>query len=238
MTNYEALGVEIEKALLAEVDDLVKQAHAKKKEPELLDEIAAHRKKCTEGFGFCLDAIAELAELEPEINLEQLKNNLASSFQKLNSMSALGNQGRQSLEGNSISAVLGFSEETLEWLYKGAKHLFEEERYHEAENAFLFITTFDQKNYAFWLGLGHASFHCNNFTNALKAYAMAQALDPSSVWPHVYAANAFEAIQNYHHALVALELADKTSKHSKKERNFDEALKQRIGIVKQKMRKG
>lgn len=237
MTSFEAIGVEVEKALTDEVEAIIEHVHAKRKAVEILDEVATYRKKCTEGFSFCLNALLELSSLEPEIALDYLEENLAKGFEKLRSFKELSEKGIKAQEMMSWSKVLGFSDTTMEWLYKAAKHLFDEQRYHEAESAFFFLTALDESCYAFWQGLGHSSYHVNNFPDAIKAYAKAHVCDSTSVWPHIFAANAFEAIQDYHHELMALELAEQSSKHGKRERYFDEALKERINVVKEKLRK-
>jgi len=242
MVNFKAVEQELEKVLFEEVDLLCEEMSPKEKvkkiEAEIREDLKYFKKKCTDGFCYCLDAIKELAAQDPEIHISKIKNNLTLSFGKLNGIETIHEYGSQAVDGKSWSDLLGFSAETSEALYKGAKYLFDQERFVEAEAAFCFITTFDATNYASWLGLGHANFHCENFNKAIQAYALAHWCDRESVWPHMYAANTFEVLHDYKRALVALELAFKTVENApQKDRYMQEALKQRLALVKERAEK-
>lgn len=242
MVNFKAVEQELEKVLFEEVDLLCEEMSPKEKvqkiEAEIRADLKSFKQKCTDGFCYCLDSLKELAEMDPEIRLEKIKGNLQQAFGKLSGLEQVHEFGTQAVDGKSWCDLLGFSQETSEALYKAAKYLFEQERYREAEAAFSFITTFDGTNYASWLGLGHANFHCENFHKAIQAYAIAHWCDQTSVWPHMYAANTFEVLHDYKRALVALEHATKTAeKAPQKDRYMQEALKQRLAMVKERAEK-
>jgi len=208
------------------------KAKAQTIENEMKAEINGYRKKCTEGFVLCVDEMQEIARKDPTLDLKVVKQNLEQAFDKLDSLDTIKNYVKEVLSGKTWRELLSISEPSLQALYKGAKHMFDEKRYREAESAFCFLATLDSSQYAFWLGLGHSCFHNKNFKEATNAYAMASMADSAAIWPHVYAANCFEATSDFHHALIALESAKKTSVHSQeRNREFEEALNQRIVML-------
>lgn len=208
------------------------KAKAESIENEMKAEITNYRKKCTEGFVLCVDEMQEIARKDPTIELQVVKQNLSMAFDKLDSLDTIKNYVKEVLSGQTWRELLGISESSLQALYKGAKAMFDEKRYREAESAFCFLATLDSSQYAFWLGLGHCCFHNKNFKEATNAYAMASMADSAAVWPHVYAANCFEATSDFHHALIALESAKKTSVNgTERNRDFEEALHQRIVML-------
>lgn len=239
MADFQAVQTAVEREFFEEVYALCEKVHQKEKasvvEEEIRGDLTSIKQKCTEGFCFCLDALQELSELDPEIRLSKIKHNLINGFGRLSSVDRVHQLGTEAIAGKCWCELLGISDETMEALYKAAKYLFEEGRFGQADAAFSFLTAFDSTNSAFWLGLGHASFHCDNYQKAIQAYAMAHYCDQKSVWPHMYAANTFEAMHNYKQALKALEIARETYEQSGlKDRDFQEALKQRQLLVKER----
>lgn len=211
------------------------KARAEKLEAEIRENLDAFTKKCRDGFIACVKEVQALGAHDPEIDVQGLRDDLQQAFDQLDSLETVENFGMQVLEGESWSDLLHFKESTLQLLYKGAKHLFDEKRYEEAEQAFSFLITLDAKQYPFWLGLGHAAFHLKNWDLATNAYAMASINDPTSVWPHIYAANCFEAQNNFHHALMALEEALEVYKKGGAEnKELEEAISRRIAEAKNK----
>ena len=88
-------------------------------------------------------------------------------------------------EGKTFQEILGYDNEIMEKFYQGACRLFENRRYDEASDAFVFLTTLNPYVHNFWLALGMAEQSREEFSAALVAYGMAGINDPSnpvSLW--------------------------------------------------------
>ena len=160
------------------------------------------------GFGFCVDAVKEMARTDSTIDLEALKENVEVAFSRFESVAMAKDMCTQVMQGTSWKSLLGLDETSMQLLYKGAKKLFDSLKYPEAEAAFFFLTTIDYAQYAFWLGLGHAAFQLDNINQAINAYEMADSCQPGSIWPHIYMANCFEILHDFEEALVSLQNAE------------------------------
>lgn len=177
--------------------------HAEKIALEMKRDLDLISTSCKDGLTYCLDAVQELARNNPEIDAESVVCDLTKASQIID----LDKAARELLEGKSWKEILEIQNNAIEILYLGAKEIFTQKRYLEATAAFTFLTTLDSKNYTFWIGLGHAAFHNNDFSLAINAYTIASLCNSTSIWPHIYAANVFEAKNDKTQALLALEEA-------------------------------
>jgi type III secretion system low calcium response chaperone LcrH/SycD len=88
-------------------------------------------------------------------------------------------------EGKTFQEIIGYSEETMEKFYQGACKLFENHRYDDASDAFVFLTTLNPYVHNFWLALGMAEQAREEYSAALVAYGMAGVNEPGnplSLW--------------------------------------------------------
>ena len=176
-------------------------AQARKIEEQLSQYMIYAKRRCTEGFQYCYDII----KTDPEVDLEAFNNNVSQALNHFNSPVQALELSTQVLAGTSWKLLLGLTDITTFALYKAAKGLLDEGKFPEAEAAFYFLTTLDFAQDSFWLGLGHAAFRLNNFNQAINAYETAANCKPTSEWPHIYLANCFERMNDFHEALVALQ---------------------------------
>jgi tetratricopeptide (TPR) repeat protein len=205
------------------------QQRAKAIASKLEEEIKASRKKTNDGMAYCMSALRELAPNDPEIEIDQLTEELSRCFGKLDTPETMQRLGQKAIEGERWKELLGISDKALSQLYKGAKWLLEVKRYQEAESAFYILATLDAAQPVFWLGLGHAHFHQKEFNEALAAYQSQAQCDPSAFWPHLYAATCFEALQDWPNALLELEAALKLLHESANfDRDFESAIQERL----------
>jgi len=109
--------------------------------------------------------------------------------------------------GKTAQQIMGFTDETMAKFYRAAYHLFENRRYADATNAFLFLVTLNPHNHDYWLGLGMATQLYGDFEAAIDAYEMAAITDMESPVPYFYLAKCLFAIHDRESALQALELA-------------------------------
>ena len=109
--------------------------------------------------------------------------------------------------GKTAQEILGFSDETMIKFYKAANRLFENRRFSDAANAFLFLVTLNSYNHDYWLGLGMATQMCGDYDAAVDAYEMAAIINIESPIPYFYLAKCLFAMHDRESALQALELA-------------------------------
>lgn len=109
--------------------------------------------------------------------------------------------------GKNAQQILGFSNETMAKFYKAAYRLFENRRFSDAANAFLFLVTLNPYNHDYWLGLGMSTQMCGDYDSAVDAYEMAAINDIESPIPYFYLAKCLFAMHDRESALQALSLA-------------------------------
>lgn len=107
----------------------------------------------------------------------------------------------------TVQEILGFSEETMGKLYTAACSIFEKKRYMEAADAFLFLVTLNPYHYDYWLGLGAATQHCNDYEAAIDAYEMAAICQLDCPVPYLHLAKCLFAMHDRASALQAIDLA-------------------------------
>jgi len=234
--NIETASREIAKKEHLPQDQLMTlDAHAKTIQHQLSQYMLLAKKHIADGFVFCVESIKEIARTDDSINLETLEHALTESFSRLDTVATIKDMSSKVVDGTSWKELLGLTDDTLQILYKGAKRLFDNGNHPQAEAAFFFLTTVDFKQYAFWLGLGHAAFHLGNHNQAINAYEMADSCCPSSIWPHIYMANCFEAQMDYQESLTALEKAQLELNNSQeKDPHLEVDLRERIANAKKR----
>jgi type III secretion system low calcium response chaperone LcrH/SycD len=109
--------------------------------------------------------------------------------------------------GKSAQDILGFSDETMEKFYNAAYSLFQNKRYLDAANAFLFLVTLNPYHYDYWLGLGAATQWCGDYEAAVDAYEMAAICELDSPVPYFHLAKCLFAMHERESALQAIDLA-------------------------------
>lgn len=103
--------------------------------------------------------------------------------------------------------IVEFSEEAMAKSYKTALQFFQEGRFQDAGDAFLFLCYLDPSKYEYWLGLGMATQMNHNYEGAIDAYELAAICDINSPVPYFYLAKCLFAIHDHESSLQALELA-------------------------------
>jgi tetratricopeptide (TPR) repeat protein len=201
---------------------------------EMQKSVDSFSKSCQEGITLIMQSLKELATHDSTLDLDAITKDLLHGIEKIDSIEKVEVFGMELLQGKSWNDLLKLKHTTLKALYSGAAKIFDAGRYGDAVAAFTFLSTLDNKQFAFWNSLGHAAYHKKDFTLATHAYAAASMCDPSSVWPHIYAANAFEAKNDLAHALLALESAHEINRLSDhKNQDLETTLTSRISALKQ-----
>jgi len=115
---------------------------------------------------------------------------------------------KQNLEsGKSVFELIDFKQETCAKFYQAAFKLFEEHKYADAADAFLFLITLDSANHDYWLGLGMSTQLLHQYEAAIDAYEMAAISKLDSPVPYFYLAKCLYAVHDKESSLSALNLA-------------------------------
>lgn len=117
-------------------------------------------------------------------------------------------------EGKTAQEMMGFSDVTMAKFYHAASQIFEQQRYDDAANAFLFLSTLNPQHPEYWLGLGMATQMRHDYEAAIDAYELAAICDISNPVPYFYLAKCLFAIHDRQSALQALDLAIETAGES------------------------
>jgi hypothetical protein len=202
---YEALPSLIAKSSLedekAQSSPFYLQSLASKKE-DVEKEINAYKQNCFDGLNAILTRLIEYPALSGEV--QTLKNELSSSLKKIESPQKFTLALLDVASGKSWREALKIEKKWLEILYQGAKSIYEDGHFDNAEKAFIFLTWFDSFYYDFWMALGNAELHSAQYQKASASYKVASILLPEESWPHIYSASCFEALGDQELALQAL----------------------------------
>ena len=110
-------------------------------------------------------------------------------------------------EGKTFQEIIGYTDETMDKFYRGARGLFEQQKYREAADAFIFLTTLNPYVHNYWLGLGMSEHLEEEYHGALLAYGMAMLSDSKNPLPHYHSAACYQALDDKTSMLVSLDLA-------------------------------
>lgn len=110
-------------------------------------------------------------------------------------------------KGVTPQEILGFKDETLNKFYAAARKLFQDKRYTDAADAFLFLVTINSYHYDYWLGLGASTQHLGEYEEAIDAYEMAAICQLESPEPYFHLAKCLFAMHDRESALQAIDLA-------------------------------
>lgn len=102
--------------------------------------------------------------------------------------------------------LLGVSDEVLQKYFNAARRLLDDKKWFDARDAFLFLTFLNGFVHDHWIGLGIAQQSQGRYQEALMAYIMAEATDPSDP---VAPANAFQCAAALHELEYAAYSLDK-----------------------------
>lgn len=208
-------------------------AQQNKIEQEIKEHIARFNSKCSNGLVQCIDAVQQLASFDPEINLPNFKDNLTNAFEKIGSSETMQKMTSNVMQGNRLCNVMELNKETMNAMFKGAKHLLANQRYPDAEAAFCLLTTLDGGRFTFWVNLGHCCFRLGHYKEAVSAYRMASMCEQSNAWAHIFIANCFEAQKEHKQVINSLEQAINCCQESgQKDSSLEESLRQRLTSVK------
>jgi tetratricopeptide (TPR) repeat protein len=169
-----------------------------KMEADLKENMLSFQKRCHKGFKLIMDELKRTQD--PTFNFPEFEKKFSISFHSLLAPQPFTRAILKVVSGTSWKEALAIPTEELEWLYKGAKNLFDSGRYTESCDAFSFLSWFDSSQHDFWMALGHSCFHTAAYNRAINAYGVASSILPTEPWPHIHAAACYEALGDFDQA--------------------------------------
>lgn len=106
-----------------------------------------------------------------------------------------------------LKSLLGISDKTLDIFYKCGCHLFKEEHYKDAYNAFFIIGYLDNRRVNAWISMGLSAKRDHDIQRAIRAFETATVANPSIALSQLYAAQCYKELKDDTKALEALDLA-------------------------------
>ena len=114
----------------------------------------------------------------------------------------------QCLDGASLAAVKGYSDEELEALYHVAYELYGQRRYEDAKAVFQFLTLHEHADGRFWFGLGGCCQHLREYESAITAYGCATLVDVTNPVYAFHGGECHMALQDWENAGKAVEAVE------------------------------
>lgn len=108
-------------------------------------------------------------------------------------------------EGKTFQEILGYSDEAMKRFYEVAHRLLAGQRYKEAGDGFVFLTTLNPYVPEYWLGLGMCEQLQQEYEQAIVAYAMVIIGNRHQPIAHYHTAACHHAMGDRDRALQALE---------------------------------
>jgi|688.fasta_scaffold20241_6 type III secretion system low calcium response chaperone LcrH/SycD len=105
---------------------------------------------------------------------------------------------------------------SVEALYSLAYMHYKQGKYQEAVGLFRLLTMSSIKSKKHWMGLAASLQMLKQYQEAVRAYEMAAALDPTDPYIHIYAADCFFAQTMVQEGLFALDCAERAMEVEKK----------------------
>ena len=109
--------------------------------------------------------------------------------------------------GKSLQEIIGYTDEFMQELYNAAHDVFQEGRFQEAADGFLFLTTLNPYVYAYWVALGMSQQLLEEYEQALLAYECAGKIEVACPIPDYYMAACQLLMNDQELAKVSIERA-------------------------------
>ena len=145
-----------------------KEAFLKQQEMEVINTIKDTKDSLQEIFNLMAqvlkDNLNQLPSHKKEVIQKELEGALADIFGRMEN-------------AENFQDILGFSEETVDWIYQVGKHCLEKQQYNEGVSVFCFLTMLNNRASDYWLGLGLSQRYAGDEEVAIYSFAMASLLN-------------------------------------------------------------
>lgn len=213
---------------------LPKQALIERYKQEIEKGIIAHQKRLENGGAKILNTLVELSKDTPEM----LSKDVITLIKRIRGLSAFIDKDEARFNklmsrGISLQELILASDETVDKLYQAALHLYDKMLFVDASDAFIFLTTLNPHNPAFWLGLGGAEYCLKHYKEALRAYDWASELAEGGPTSHLICSRCHEALGELDHAINALDQALRAVEQNQEHTDWKQSLQEEKARLKQ-----
>ena len=172
------------------------------------DAFYATRDRVQNGFFHLMISLIELMEMHKEWTFEEIEG----TIKQMVDVSAHSGAKKESIEekiseGMTFQEAFGLTNIVMDRFYRAAWHLYEQGKYAEAADGFVFLTVINGLVQPFWMGLAASNKALQLWEPALHGYAMAALTRQGDPVPHAHAADCYVAIKEMDHATESLDLA-------------------------------
>lgn len=171
------------------------ERHAEKLEMQVKENMGEFRERFTQGYQTLFSQVMERlgkgeGKQAPDMSAYLLKQ---ETLELLNDSESLAQRFQK---GESFQDIMGLEPETMMEFYDAAVDLYEAEKWEEATNGFVFMTTINPYISEFWVGLGMSLMNQREHEKALDPFRWAIVVGPGEVQNYLYAIDCCLAMGN------------------------------------------
>ncbi len=187
---------------------LSKKALQQRYQQELELEFATYKKRLQNGAAKIVESLIGLSKDAPEM----FATDVVDGLLRISGLSELIAKDEQAFidqlfSGITLQQLASVEDATVDKLYQGAKHLYDQKLFDDAADAFGFLTSLNPKIFAFWLGLGNAEFCRKRYDEALWAFAFACEANPTDPACHLLSSRCYYELGEIDNAINSIDLA-------------------------------
>ena len=116
------------------------------------------------------------------------------------------------MKGVSLGATAGYTKEEMDAVHNVAFNLYQQNKFEDSKNLFMFLCLYEQMEKDYWMGLGGCYQMLKLYEKAITAYGSASYIDPSDPTPAFHAGECYLAqddIENLRKTIVAIKTIEK-----------------------------
>lgn len=113
--------------------------------------------------------------------------------------------------GENLQSILGWSDEIVATMFQAARSLYEQKRYDEAADAFVFLVTINPTVPSFWISAGMVAEAQQDAEKAVQAYRMAILYGADHYPSYAHAARCYMEQGRRREALAVVTLAEEVA---------------------------
>ncbi len=188
-----------------------RDSYIKQKMTALIFEFEQENKKLLHYMEKARQILVENINFLPLIEQEHHAKELLTAMIKLNDSIEI----EQVITAGSWQNFLGFTNETIFWIYSLGYKFFEEKNYEDALSLFLMLTLLNPTVSDNWIALGFAQKNLSLETQALYSLSIASMVNPNNPTSRYQSAEIYLHLNDFDKALIELEALSKIINNQK-----------------------
>jgi tetratricopeptide (TPR) repeat protein len=194
--------------VLHKLQDAMKDQYVKDQAEVFTQEIQKRYKAFVKQMEHASGIIKEALEKLPKQEQTQYRKEFshAASRLKVPTESQAG-LFKEFIEASSLQQFLGFSSQTLLFVYQTAYSCYQHHKLEDAHTLFQFLVLLNGLVCDYWIALGFAKKSLEDLSGALDCFAMAICLNPELPLPRVQSAELYLHLGQFSDATAELEIA-------------------------------